>query len=374
LPFVAELITPKIEDTFWVNLLGKGYPAPTQMFRWCTERIKIRPADDFILNKVANHGEVILLLGVRREESVSRSQGMELRKIKNSILSRHTKYPQAYVYTPVEDFTVDDIWSFLLQVNNPWGDDNKELLALYRGPNDGECPLVIDKSSASCGNSRFGCWTCTLVKEDKTLRSLIEAGDEWLRPLLKIRELLYKTTIPENKHLYRELKSRTGFVRKKHDGTGLSRGPYTLKFMKELMTLLLQAQKSIELSKPGTSFKVITEHELFLIRELWIKEKKDWQDSLPKLYKKIMNKDLDWKSNDWGVFSLEESKILSKICEKDNVSTDLVMELFNVERMMQGMTRRSAITTKIDRVLNKEWRDEKDIIEEFENNKEGANK
>src|SRR5262245_35310252 len=45
LPFSAHKVRPIIEDSFWVNLIGKGYPAPSQRFRWCTDRLKIEPAN-----------------------------------------------------------------------------------------------------------------------------------------------------------------------------------------------------------------------------------------------------------------------------------------------------------------------------------------
>ncbi|WP_231274481.1 phosphoadenosine phosphosulfate reductase family protein [Pseudomonas aeruginosa] len=69
LPMTAHSVTPETGETFWVNLLGKGYPAPTKAFRWCTERMKIDPVSEFIKDKVARFGEVVVVLGSRREEA-----------------------------------------------------------------------------------------------------------------------------------------------------------------------------------------------------------------------------------------------------------------------------------------------------------------
>ena len=74
MPFRTDIVTPEIDQTFWVNLIGKGYPAPYTKFRWCTDRMKIKPANRFILERVAEHGEVILILGVRKGESSTRDQ------------------------------------------------------------------------------------------------------------------------------------------------------------------------------------------------------------------------------------------------------------------------------------------------------------
>lgn len=372
LPFRAEHVTPKTDNTFWVNLIGRGYPAPTKTFRWCTDRMKIRPADDFILNKVSKFGEVILILGVRKAESVTRAQVMSLHKIKNTLLSKHSKYPQAFVYTPIEDFSLDDVWTYLLQVKNPWGTNNRDLLAMYSGDKNGECPLVVDKSTSSCGNSRFGCWTCTVVSRDKTMENLVEGDEKWMKPMLDLRDELYKTTLPENKSQFRELVGRNGFLRYKSDGSGeISRGPYKLSYLKYFLKKLLEAQKKIQDEK-DEHFMLIHERELHKIRYLWISEKGDWEDSLPKIYKEVMGKDLDWKKDDNVIFSKKEENILSNLCDKNSVSQDLVKELLKVEKEFNNMTRRSGIYGKIDSIFRKEWRSEEEILksvneEEMEN-------
>lgn len=363
LPFNAQHIHPKLGDTFWVNIIGKGYPAPTRMFRWCTDRMKIQPADQFILDKVNEFGEVIIVLGVRKEESMTREQVMSLYKIKGSILSRHSRFSQAFVYTPIEDFTVDDVWSYLLQKKSPWGANNRELLSLYTNKSSGECPLVVDKTTPSCGGSRFGCWTCTVVNKDKSMINLIEDGKTWMKPLLEIRDFLFNTTLPENKAKYRDYKGRNGYVRFKSDGSGeISRGPYKLSFCKELLKKLLEAQKAIKEEDPDTSFKIIYPEEIHEIRRIWLTERGDWEDSIPKIYKDITKDDLDWVQNDAGSFSYSESKLLTKICEKHDVQPDLLISLLDVEKQIQGMMRRSTVYTKIDSILRQEWRSEEEVL------------
>ena len=212
MPFEAVKLTPIISDSFWVNLIGRGYPAPSKTFRWCTDRLKIKTADRFIIDRVTQYGEVVVVLGVRKSESATRAQVMNLHKIKDSVLSRHTRFPQAFVYTPIEDFSVDDVWSYLLQTPSPWGNNNRDLLALYKSAQAGECPLVVDDTTPSCGNSRFGCWVCTVVTKDKAMEALIDNGEEWLEPLLDFRNYLAETQIPDKKHLFRDYKRMNGKV------------------------------------------------------------------------------------------------------------------------------------------------------------------
>ena len=184
MPVEAHKVSPILEETFWVKLIGMGYPAPSTTFRWCTDRLKIQPANKFILDKVSEFGEAIVVLCVRKDESVTRAQSMSLQEIKNSVLRRHTTLPNAFVYAPIEDFTTQDVWSYLLNVKSPWGNKNRDLVAMYQNAQSGECPLVVDTTTPSCGNSRFGCWTCTVVQKDHSMEALIDNGEEWLEPLL----------------------------------------------------------------------------------------------------------------------------------------------------------------------------------------------
>ena len=148
-PIETNMVKPDLEDTFWVCLLGRGYPAPSNSFRWCTERLKIKNADRFIIEKVSQYGEAIVLLGTRKDESGTRQQLMNLYEIKGSLLNRHSKLAQTYMYCPLKDFLTEDVRNFLLQNKNPWGENNRDLLTMYQEANASECPLVVDSSTPS---------------------------------------------------------------------------------------------------------------------------------------------------------------------------------------------------------------------------------
>lgn len=216
LPLYAEMVHPDYDNSYWTNIIGKGLPTPTSIrFRWCTERLKIKPSNKFIENKVKENGEVIVLLGVRKAESIARKTRIENRQIDGYLLTPHGSLQNTYVYNPIVDFTTDDVWKTLLSNNgrNPWGGDNNELFALYAGSDAGECPFTITKNekgevdSPSCGNSRFGCWICTVVNEDKSLTGFIKNGEDWLQPLLDFREWLLSI---RDKHEYRQQYRRDG--------------------------------------------------------------------------------------------------------------------------------------------------------------------
>ena len=365
MPFQAVKLTPRISDSFWVNLIGKGYPAPSSQFRWCTERLKIRTADRFILEKVTGFGEVVLILGVRKGESATRDQVMNLYKIQNSKLSHHSRFPQSYVYTPIEEFSVDDIWTYLLQKPSPWGNNNRDLLALYRNAQDGECPLVVDDTTPPCGNSRFGCWVCTVVMKDRSMEALIESGEEWLEPLLDFRNELAETQNPEKKHLYRDYRRMNGKIKamKKGDTWEIIRGPYTLDYSKKLLRKLLEAQVNLRKNGPDPCITLILPEELHEIRRIWKTQRSDWEDSVIHIYRDVTGETLDWIKDDLGQFSKVEEELLRKICQESSIPLRLVTKLLDVEQQLQGMSRRSSIYNRINEVFSEDWISEEEAKE-----------
>ncbi len=369
LPISAHKVVPTVEESFWVNLVGKGYPAPSKRFRWCTERMKINPANRFILERVAEHGEVTLVLGVRRQESATRAQVMSLREIKGTLLSRHSRLPNAFVYTPVRDWSVDDVWAYLLQVENPWGRDNRDLLALYQNSQSGECPLVVDTTTPSCGSSRFGCWVCTVVTKDKAMEAMVDNGDEWLEPLLELRDFLAATQDPARKTAVREHVRRNGQVTPKTHGSEddpLIRGPYKLAFCQEILTRLLEAEEEVRCLAPeGQAVALISREELLEIRRIWRYERQDWQDSLPALYEKVTGRTLDVPVEDGAIFSAEDEALLAELAAKHGLPLGMLKRLLDTERDLQGLARRAGVIDKLTAVLGQEWRSEAEVVAEI---------
>ena len=353
LPFSAHKVSPEIDDSFWVNLIGRGYPAPSNKFRWCTERLKIDPANKFIREKVAEHGEVVVILGVRTSESATRAQVMSLHKIANSALSRHTTLPNAYVYTPIEDFTLNEVWTYLLQVKSPWGNENRDLVTMYRNAQAGECPLVVDKTTPSCGNSRFGCWVCTVVTRDTSMEAMIENGEAWMEPLLDFRNRLAETQDPSIKRQVRQFKRRNGKVTFTADGKVIP-GPYTPDFRKQLLRELLTVQRQVIAS--GELDELISKQELEEIRRIWRSEEQDWEDSVPKIFREAMSYDLSWTADETPVFGEEDRKTLDLICAQVGVPGAMVAKLLDVEKDFHAMSRRSAVHQRIAAVLEEDWR------------------
>ncbi len=217
LPIKASIVRPDYDRGFWANLIGRGYPCPNQTFRWCTDRMKIEPANKFTESILGEYGEAVMILGVREGESNSRDRVLENHTIAGKDLMRHTTQSNSYVFAPIRNFTKDDVWNYLLNNKSPWGADNNELFKLYSDSLSGEeCPIMMsedDKKKTTCGNSRFGCWVCTVVSEDKSLTGFIRSGVKWLKPLLDYRNWLYSIRDDEDKRMKRRANGSIYFAR-----------------------------------------------------------------------------------------------------------------------------------------------------------------
>ena len=200
LPIKGLKVYPEVNDSFFVSIIGKGYPSPTRTFRWCTERLKIDPASKFIKSKVDKYGEAIIILGARKSESGSRAQTIKKFSRDGELLKKHATLPSALVYAPIEDWDLKDVWTFLGTFDSPWGDDNKDLVTMYQKAGGDECPMVIDTSTPSCGNSRFGCWVCTVVEQDKSIQGFIENGESWLEPMAEFRNMILQMREDRENH------------------------------------------------------------------------------------------------------------------------------------------------------------------------------
>lgn len=354
LPVTPHKLTPAVEDTFWVNLIGKGYPAPRHTFRWCTSRMKINPSNNFIRNVVRDSGEAILVLGTRRAESQRRGRNMarhDAKKVRDR-LTPNANLPNSLVYTPIEDWTNDDVWLFLMQVKNPWGHTNKSLLGMYQTASaDNECPLVVDSTTPSCGNSRFGCWVCTLVDTDRSMDAMIKNDDEkvWMTPLLALRDELgdFDLEKAEKRRDYRRLSGRIQFAesRKKGGDPFLIRGPYKKPVREYWLRRVLEAQQEIRRLGPKefSELELISLAEMHEIRRIWLYEKHEFDDVVPTIYEDVVGDAFPKPASDDNLLRGEDWQILRDVCGEDEAFFELQASLLDVEREYRGMSRRAGI-------------------------------
>lgn len=352
LPFTAHLLEPSPTQTFWVNLIGRGYPAPRNMFRWCTERLKINPSNSFVVNMVRESGEVMLVLGTRKAESSRRSATMtkhEHGRLRDRI-SPNSKLPNSLVYTPVEDWSNDDVWAYLMQIANPWGHSNRDLVSMYRGASsDNECPLVIDSTTPTCGNSRFGCWVCTMVERDKSMEAMIQNDEEkeWMQPLLDLRNELGNK---DDRHMrdFRRMNGRVQIFK----GEPIP-GPYRKQWREHWLRRVLEAQVQVRQEGPPhvRDMELIRMAELHEIRRIWRMEKHEFDDALPRIYEDVTGERFPQELEHDEGLGAEEWALLKEACGEDEMLLELSSHLLGTERDFRAMSRRVGVINALEDVL-----------------------
>ena len=344
---------------------------------------------------VSDAGEAILVLGMRKAESAARARSLAFHA-QNSVRERLTpsaSLANSLIYTPIEDWSDDDVWQFLLQVPNAWGYNNGDLMAMYRaGSEDGECPLVVDTSTPSCGNSRFGCYVCTLVDKDKSMEAMMrnDADKDWMRPMLALRNSLEFRSETERRgererRSFRRINgslTRHQIMEKRYQETAKSEflpivgsegearlkilqnkqevgetylvhGPYTQAARADILRKLLETQKIVrELGpKEATEIELISLAELQEIRRLWVNEKHEIEDLVPVIWKEVMETEYPGEAIDEDLlYDKETLDLLKAECDKEHgeLIYELARNLLDVERQYRTHVNRRGLFAKLE--------------------------
>ncbi len=232
----VRVVSPPVQDRFWVRLLGRGYPPPGPRFRWCTHRLKIQPANA-LLDADGKHDNAILT-GVRYGESANRDQNLKLSCATGGECGQDYWYfkgpdgsDRSY-YAPIVKWRTCKVWDFLVFVAPALGWPTNRLFALY-------------------GNQdlRFGCWTCSLVRRDRTMEDIMRRpGMEHLAELHAFRnEVIAKCRETQNRI------QRPG---------GRLGAAVKVEVRRELLQDLLSLQKKLKMP-------LVTPEEVAAIRREW---------------------------------------------------------------------------------------------------------
>ena len=351
----ADVIYPEADQTFWSRVIGLGYPTPEPPgFRWCTERLKINPMNKYVNDRIKESGEIIVLLGVRKGESLTRMKTITAREIEGKLLNMHNDIPNAYVYNPITEIPNELVWDFLLKddCKSPWGTDMKYLFNLYQGENLGEEKSVLgevdrDKIPVT-GNSRFGCWCCTMVKEDKSLQNFINHSNEedakQLTLLRDFRNRLLKMRSDDN---MRDHKRRNGTVYKKADGT-FGMGPFTLEARRVILEGLLELENK-------TGLELITIAELKAIDKMWDEEGDLSCRNLVDTYYKVKGTKLPWDEYKTARFDDEAITAIKVVAEKYNIPVELITKLIVSVDTNKHITRNNKMQKEFDQIIGQGW-------------------
>lgn len=388
LPIIPHKLTPSVEDSFWVNLIGKGYPAPRPKFRWCTSRLKINASNHFITDLLKEYGETTLVLGTRSQESSVRNANMKhyeretakaleadnrLEVIATDDIRNvrviNGNIPGSWVYTPIGTWSTDDVWIYINSDKNPWGHPNTDLLTMYQGATEGgECPLVIDSSTQSCGDSRFGCYVCTMVEQDKSMTAMINNDEEkeWMTPLMDFRNKMLDV---KNDRKHRDMRRMNGSLMVHNDR--LVKGPYKQAFRVELLKELMLAQKTIAEIAPAdvAELILIRPEELEEIRRIWIQEKHEIEDLLPQIFEEVFETPYEGVEVENPMLSNDQLELLKSICndlgDADGYRYETLRKMLVIQHQYSKHLKRVGIFDELWAALKKGVFEDEDSAEEF---------
>lgn len=239
LPLHYHVVHPSVEESYWVCLLGKGYPPPHQRFRWCTRRLKIEPVKK-ALKVFVKPDRSVILTGVRFGESHNRDTRLYALckrggECGQGIWFDYSAKMQMGYLAPIVNWGECDVWDFL------------NFLARDLGYPTGD----LEENVYNGRGTRFGCWMCTVVRQDKAMEKIISLS-QWshLRPMYEFRHRVQALTNPSHSRVMRK------------DGKP---GRLRLSIRQQLLRELLELQ-----GKMGMS--LISPDEIGTIEKFWQSE------------------------------------------------------------------------------------------------------
>jgi DNA sulfur modification protein DndC len=258
----ARIVLPEIDNRFYVYLLGRGVPPPSNTFRWCTERLKIKPMLDALHTMHVEHGQRFLqITGVRLGESAVRDQ-----RIAISCTSTKGECGQGWfqqmgseaisdTLAPIVHWRTCFVWDWLYD----WYSDN---WAQACGYEQGHKREYLGDLAAAYGDddARTGCIGCNLASRDVALENIIHTPEwEHLRPLLGIKPLFAELKKPRN----RIRKASPEFTKSgEYAKKGQRMGPLTMEGRAYGLERVLDIQRQ-------AGVDLINAEEESRIRELW---------------------------------------------------------------------------------------------------------
>ena len=241
---------------------------------------------------------------------------------------------------------------------------------MYQGATeDGECPLVVDTTTPSCGDSRFGCYVCTLVEKDKSMHAMIQNDEEkeWMLPMMEFRNKWLDVKQDRDKRDFRKM---NGSLMIHNDR--LVHGPYKQDYREQMLEALLESQNTAQDLAPEDieELELITLEELDEIRRIWVTEKHEIEDRLPEIYEKVIGEPYPGidlvVNNAIDAESLQELKALcTEDGDEDGIRYQMIRELLHIEQEYRTMARRAGLYPALEKAIERAAFDNEADAEEY---------
>lgn len=267
--FDTRVVLPELDHRYFVYMLGRGVPPPSNTFRWCTPKLKVMSMERELEALRRERGEKFLMLtGVRIGESAARDQRIAMSCTKDGgecgqgWFQHSSANAVADTLAPLLHWRVCHIWDWLVQADVELGYPTFAIAEVYgHDPQD-------ELGETEPMNARTGCIGCPLVQRDSALDRVV-ANPKWayLAPLQQLRPLYWRIKQPQYRlRKHGELR-KDGSLAKKQGRLG----PLHLDARREILAEILAIQNEVNqraraIGQPEVS--LINAEELARIHEL----------------------------------------------------------------------------------------------------------
>lgn len=352
----SRIVKADADHSFWSCLIGLGYQVPEMPYiRWCTGNLKIQPMNRFLSSVIKESGSgVIQLFGVRAEESVARKRRLSKEEIEGKVLVPNKGIIGAWDYNPLRKISTEQVWGYLLRgdARSPWGEDNRFLYGLYQGEEMPEESSVLGHSDDSRlpvqGNTRFGCWCCTVAAKDMSIQNFVDKGYTELKPLRDFRQWLVSV---RNDPQYKDWKSRKGDVRDE-EGRTKGFGTFSLYGRETILRKLLELEEE-------SGFSIITEDELRFIESAWIADGDITRRRLVNAFYDVKGRRLSWDA--YRVPMLEDEAPARELADRYSLDYDFFCRALSLVESSLHKARSAKLSDSFDSLLAQEWVTHKDV-------------
>jgi DNA sulfur modification protein DndC len=130
-------------------------------------------------------------------------------------------------------------------------------------------------------------------------------------------------------------------------------GPYTKEWREHWLRRVLEAQQAVRQEGPPEfrTLRLITPEELHEIRRIWLYEKHEFDDSLPRICEEVTGEPFPRQADEGQGLRADDWAVLREVCGDDRAFFDLQVALLGVERKFRGMTRRAGIFEELEEKL-----------------------
>jgi hypothetical protein len=97
--------------------------------------------------------------------------------------------------------------------------------------------------------------------------------------------------------------------------------------------------------------QLITPDQLHAIRKIWLYEKHEFDDSLPRIYEEVTGQPFPAQEDDSNGLRADDWALLRDVCGEDRALFDLQVALLGVERRYRGISRRTGVFSALEEAL-----------------------